>query len=487
MPVRARPDTVGYRTRKFASRHAVSVTGLAIAFVALVVGVIVFGYLYRDAANARAAEQMARENAESRAAEAEQTASFFANMLESVSPGFAKGRDMTIIREVLDGASDEVTTELAEFPQAQATLRLTVGNTYRLLGDYERAAPHLDAALALNTRLHGQESPQAADVLHRQALLSEAIGEYDDARDLYARELPIRERESDRVGTAEIWGGQARMAYYAGNVPEMLLKAEQARDVFLDEIGELDERTLEVLGLVAAAHTLLGRYDEAEAGQLRIIELWNQLEGPMHPNSIASEANLAMLLRQLRRNEEAEVRLSAVVDRAATVFGEDHESTLAARTSLAQTLQALQRYDEAEGQVRIAIETLRKSLGEKHPDTLHAMSVLGSVLRGAERFDEAIAVLRKSHELHVEVMGVDAPGTNSTAAVLGAVLIEAGEQHWPEAEALLTDALERLVKLAGPEFQLTRTALKELRRLYAPDVMDRPDKLAKLDERFGEE
>ena len=114
------------------------------------------------------------------------------------------------------------------------------------------------------------------------------------------------------------------------------------------------------------------------------------------------------------------------------------------------------------------------------------MSVLGSVLRGARRFDESIAVLRKSYELHVEVMGQDAPGTNTTATALAAVLIEAGAQHWSEAEAMLTDAVERLVSSGGTESRLTKLAVTHLRHLYAPDATDRPDKLAELDERFGD-
>ncbi|MCH8150312.1 MAG: serine/threonine protein kinase, partial [Planctomycetes bacterium] len=234
-PILARPDTFQYRSAMFIRRNKWAV-GLASAFVfSLITGLVVTTGLYRDAA-------LARENAESRAAEAEQTAAFFADMLGSVSPGFAKGRDMTIIREVLDRASDEVATELAEFPQAEATLRVTIGNTYRLMGDYDRAAPHLDAALALNIRLHGEDSLEVAEVLHKQAVLAEALGDYDGARELFARQLPIHEHEGDRVGIAEVWSGQARLAYYAGDSAEMLDKAERARDVFLDELGEKDER-----------------------------------------------------------------------------------------------------------------------------------------------------------------------------------------------------------------------------------------------------
>jgi serine/threonine protein kinase/tetratricopeptide (TPR) repeat protein len=485
LPVTARPDTFPYRSQKFVRRNRWAV-GVASAFVfSLVTGLVVTTGLYRDAALARTAERVARENAESRAAEAEQTAAFFADMLGSVSPGFAQGRDMTVIREVLDRASDQVATKLAEFPQAEATLRMTIGNTYGLLGDYERATPHLEAALALNVRLHGEDSLEVAEVFQKQAVLAEALGDYDGARELFTRQLPIREREGDHIGIAEVWSGQARLAYIAGDPAEMLEKAERARDVFLNELSEIDERTIKAMDLIAGAHTLFGRYEEAVDGFTKLNELWTTLKGPMHPATITNEANLAMLLRHLKRNEEAEERLTRVVDTAAQVFGEEHENTLGARTSLAQTLQALKRFDEAEVQVRIAFETLGRTVGERHPDTLHASSVLGSVLLGARRFDESIKVLRKSYELHVEVMSKDSPGANATATALGTALLEAGRRHWSEAEAVLTDAVERLVKLGGPKFQLTKNAVKQLRRLYSPDAQDRPDKLAELGQRFG--
>ncbi len=46
---------------------------------------------------------------------------------------------------------------------------------------------------------------------------------------------------------------------------------------------------------------------------------------------------------------------------------------------------------------------------------------------------------------------------------------------------------ERLVSSGGTESRLTKLAVTQLRHLYAPDAMDRPDKLADLDERFGVE
>lgn len=479
LPVRARPDTLGYRTRKFASRHAVSLTGVAGVFLALLVGVIVFGFLFREASIARA-------DAEERAAESEQTAAFFADMLASVAPSTAQGADLTVIRDVLDKASQRIDTQLAEYPRAEATLQLTIGNTYLLLGAPDEAAPHLDAALELNNALHGPDSPEVAKVWLKQAALAEALGDYTRASDLLDRAQSTFQLAGDEVKTAEAVLGHARIAMETGQVARALELAASARNTFEQTLGPTDARSLKAAMLIAGAHTMTGNLAKAEQETARLAERFNQAEGPLHPDTLVTEANLAMIRRQLGRHEESEAALASVVERSLEVFGPDHASTLQARVSHAQTLLRLGRIDDAETAARAALEGWRRTLGERHPNTLHTLSVLASSVRAAGRNDEAVELLRESHRLHLDSLGPDSLGTNATANLLAATLIEAGPQHYEEAEGLLLESIERLNALAGPDFQLTRTAINRLRTLYGTDAMDRPDKLASLNERFGD-
>lgn len=71
LPVRARPDTVGYRTRKFLRRHGVSVTAAAALVLSLVGGLAGIGYQFIQAEDAREAEERQKTLALQRADELE--------------------------------------------------------------------------------------------------------------------------------------------------------------------------------------------------------------------------------------------------------------------------------------------------------------------------------------------------------------------------------------------------------------------------------
>ena len=90
--------------------------------------------------------------ADTEAIKARSISGFLQSMLSSVDPQVAKGRDTTILRELLDDAARRVSMELAGQPEVEAELHVTIGKTYRNLGLYDPAEVHQRAAEAIYKR-----------------------------------------------------------------------------------------------------------------------------------------------------------------------------------------------------------------------------------------------------------------------------------------------------------------------------------------------
>ncbi len=162
--IMARPPSIAYQFRVFARRHSTLLATACAVLLMLVAGLVVSGGLYLRAERARAETVVERDRAigaeqeaEKHRAEAVAVIDFLSGLLASVEPAQALGRDVTI-REVLDKAADDIEGSFADEPRVEATLRATIGNTYRALGLYKPAEVHLRRALQLRRDQFGEKS-----------------------------------------------------------------------------------------------------------------------------------------------------------------------------------------------------------------------------------------------------------------------------------------------------------------------------------------
>jgi serine/threonine protein kinase len=157
-PVHACPPSTWYRTRKFARRNKTLLAAGGAIAAALVVGLGLSTWMYfRE----RAAVQVAKANearATSEAAKSLSVAQFMTDMLKSVAPGVALGRDTQMLREILDSTAERL-DKLKDQPEVEAELRTVLGNVYSDLGEYTSAAEMHRKAMALRKKLYGDQHP----------------------------------------------------------------------------------------------------------------------------------------------------------------------------------------------------------------------------------------------------------------------------------------------------------------------------------------
>jgi serine/threonine protein kinase len=162
LPVAARPDTLGYRSAKFVRRNRL---GVAMAMLAALAAAAFVATLVVQAVRLRHA--LARAEAVTR---------FLKETLGSANPYGGIGRDVTLV-EVLRGSVGKIDTSLGGEPETSATVRETLGVTFRDLARYGEAQPLLEQALATRRRILGPDHPAVAEsLMDLGELLSQTSG-----------------------------------------------------------------------------------------------------------------------------------------------------------------------------------------------------------------------------------------------------------------------------------------------------------------------
>src|SRR5262249_33285167 len=141
------------------------------------------------------------------AARSDQVAHFLVDMLQGVAPSVAVGRDTTMLREIVDQTASRIDKDLADEPEVQVDLYLTLGKVYFALQNYTEMEAKALRARQLAGRAWGKESSATADALvqlGRAQLFLRHIGEGDTVmRQAIAMQRKVRgagsEEEADAV------------------------------------------------------------------------------------------------------------------------------------------------------------------------------------------------------------------------------------------------------------------------------------------------
>jgi eukaryotic-like serine/threonine-protein kinase len=277
-PVLACPPTLRYRLGKLLRKHRGPVAAVATVWFVLVGGIAATTIAYGQA---RAAERQARQ-AE---AEARATADFLTyDVLGPAHEGPAGGysRDVTI-REALDAAARTIDHALGQNPRVEAAVRHVMGATYRFLGEYEKARPHLQRAVALRTRELGTDDPATltsehhlCNVLHNQGDLAKAETLGRAVLDARRKRLP--------PGDVDIASSLALLGLILTDEgdpegAEPLLR--EALDIFRNVLSESHWRTANVQSLLGGCLCAQKRYADAEPLLLAACQtLWTAQGAP---------------------------------------------------------------------------------------------------------------------------------------------------------------------------------------------------------------
>ena len=368
-PVLACPPSAWYRFRKFARRHKVAVRAGATFAGLLLLGGAVSTWQAVRATLAEADARTERDKAVAENVRANEEAAialavndFLQNDLlaEAAPDRNARGKKVTV-EELLGRAAARIAGKFEKQPRIEAAIRQTIGDTYRRLGDYPAALPHLERAADLRRLVLGEDHPATLDGANALALAYKVAGKLDLALSLNDRTL------------------KRRTAVLGPDHPDTLTSANNLA------------RTYQALGKLDLALPLLEQTLAKRTATL----------GPDHPDTLSSMVNLANAYRQDGQTDRALPLLEQTLARMKVALGPDHSDTLGTMASLAVAYYTAGKPDLALPLFEQTLEKQKAQIGPNHPNTLssmvnlaHAYQDTGKLALALPLLEDALARLR---------------------------------------------------------------------------------------------
>lgn len=311
------------------------------AMVALGLGVAVGGVLLDRSLTAERVAAEQRDRAASQAARAEAVVQYLSNdLIGAINPGGNAYEREPTIRELLEYASDHGQDSFPEDPATRGSLHAALGRSWLTLGNRERSAQHLRAAVDEYSRAFGRDDEIALVARYELVNALSYAQEYAQAGQLL--------QEADTLAGARL--DEATKLAYA---------AARARAIF--HVQHQD---------IPAAETALLRLDA--------------LQRQVYPEDALRAATVRInvsdvMLRQGKAAEVAALLEPTLADPffAVEAIGDTYLSAL--RLNLARALRNLGRYDQALPLAQAAAEATEKVNGPDHYQTLVQKSAVARI------------------------------------------------------------------------------------------------------------
>ncbi len=457
-PVEARPPTALYRFGKMVRRHRLTTAAAA----ALLIG---SGLAAWQAVRATRAESVARAEAE----KSGRVADFLHVTLGEIGPGVLRGRDTSLLKEMLDRAAKRVSAELGSQTAVQSDLYHTLGWSYYGINDFANAEAMFQAALVI-ARQRGVPGEIAdklnqvamavldgGDPVRSEPLLREALALVPPGR----RDTLATRHDLLRVlASAQQKRGQIREAAATGRELLASQRAELGRDSFRvgwtlsifaayeADAGELalsETMHEEALGIfrrhLEANHLLIaetlinlarcridhGKFVEAEP-------MLQDAEGILRRQADPGAARVAIQMGNLARawsargdHDRAERLVREQMTLVERAFSPHHQFVGQSHLNLAVVLHKRGRREDAEAAGRRALAVFEQTFGRKGRHAPNSLEQLARILKDLARYPEAETLCREALAARRATVGGNNAGVLSSLLALAEVQAAKGE------------------------------------------------------------
>jgi serine/threonine protein kinase/lipopolysaccharide biosynthesis regulator YciM len=491
-PVEAGRPSAWYRLRKSARKHRAALFTTAGFAVLLLTATALSGLLAIMALRAQHVLLMQRAEAEHQrrvAAEAQREAvdeAAKARSLEGVSAAMLAffrdkilaaarpaGQDgglgvNTTIRAALESAEPQIDKSFANQPIVEASIRETLGTTYRDLGEVTLAIRQHERALALLRKAKGPDDRDTLMAMNNLAMDYTIAGRIPEAINLFEDNLRRFKNTlgPNHLDTVLVMSSLATAYRDAGRLDEAISLLEETLKRRIASLGRDDPATVAATGNLASAYLQAGRLAEAIELHTDTIQRQEARLGPDHPHTLASKMSLARDFQAAGRLDEAMAIVEQTLTRQRAALGPDHPNSLATSTLLARIYFEVKRLPQA---LAIAEDTLRKQrdrLGPDHPESLATATLIARICL-ADQPARAEAILQQVLTAGQKNKPDDRL-TLEALTLLGACRLS--QKRFSEAEAVLMQAYERMkpreAKLPAQARKNLAEVVEQLVQLY---------------------
>jgi eukaryotic-like serine/threonine-protein kinase len=443
-PIRSPRPRLLHRLQRFASQHRAAAIGSVSTLLALVLGIAATTTAWANADEARAAEQVSRELAEVRLADAtaareraERVSTFLTDLLRApMADGDGARPDLESVfvaaaqklEQVLPsdsalqagmcqalgvslfgfGRFDQATAQLQralqllriEKPadaQAASLLQLDLGVTQLQAGHPAAALHTLTLAAAALRALPSPPPRQLLRCAFNQALAALDAGEQRLAQQLVDEAAPLLADTAPGDHLALLVRSlSGRLAGQRGEHATAAAIFEECLALAVEHLGEGHPQTLTLQNNLALECLDLDQVDRGEALMLAALAGRQKRFGDDHPETLQSLHNLASLRSRQQRLPEAIALHEQVIAGRTRRLGADHPKTLATRNNLARLFEQTGDAPTAEAMLRAVLSAAETKLPKGHWQTTVARRNLGALLQDQQRDLEAKPLLEQS-------------------------------------------------------------------------------------------
>ncbi|KAG8736106.1 hypothetical protein FRC10_009704 [Ceratobasidium sp. 414] len=209
----------------------------------------------------------------------------------------------------------------------------------------------------------------------------------------------------------------------------------------------------------------VGRFEEAKALRIQVLEGTKEMLGDSHPTTLAAMGNLATTYSHQGLYKQAETLQVQVLEGRKLALGDNHPDTLAAMGHLALTHSSQGLHKQAETLQVQVLEGRKRALGDNHPNTLTAMNNLATTYsrQGLHKHTETLQVqVLEGRKL---ALGDNHPDT--LAAMGNLALTYSHQGLHKQAETLQVQVLEGMKRALGDNHPDTLIAMGNLSTTYS--------------------
>jgi len=377
LPVSARPETSGYRAKKFIQRHRVGFVASLIVLISLITTAAVSIW---QAEQARAERDRTIQINE-----------FLQTILTEADP-YAAGADATV-RDVLRKAGELVSERFPNQPELEAPLRYTIGYTQLGLMELDDSYTNLKISEQLYETLYGKTDSRTLTSSAYLSWLEFRRGNYDMAIQGYTKIIALFNNITKWDTRATILNDYAVILLELERYDEALELQQTVLDLWVDNDPNRPEVAIIQNNLAQTYHGL-ENYERAEENYRAALSMLREFfPDGLHPDISSTINNLGVLLRDQGNYEEAINYYREALDIRRATLGEYHPITAFSHLNLSRILLDLDRVDEARPHSQIAVDIMGEVLNNTHLHLLVARSTLARIYTVDGRFDEAETIL----------------------------------------------------------------------------------------------
>jgi tetratricopeptide (TPR) repeat protein len=389
-----------------------------ITLAVIVLAVIPYYFAVTEARHAREAARKSHE-----------VAQFLKNMLRSVAPSVALGRDTRLLRDLVDSTAKQVGRDLKGEPEVEAELSYSLGEVYQELGEYISAEALLRRALALYRSLTARDPGMEAQCLSDLSLALSNQNKSVEAEQLQKQALAIRMKKFGErsLPAAESYQCLGYILTGAARLAESERMFRRALEIRQERLPADDMLIADAMCGVANLLNARDHWTESEAMYRKIMAMSEKSGTLHHPRYVAALNGLvASLISQPGKLKEAEehARESVALDKE--LFPPEHPLVAEALTRLARVLDKERNLTEAKVVSEEALAIWRKRLSNQDPTMGETVNALLDILLSEGNFDETDKIYR---ELLIPATWTNEPN-KSLAGVCGNYLARRGK--WEE-------------------------------------------------------